>query len=71
MADLSLFLPPNITSLLKPMDQGLIECMKRLYRKQLLRKLLLTDEDEESVIAYHKRIDLKDCSYSMLTHGVL
>ena len=58
-----LFMPANITSLLQPMDQSIIECIKRHYRRQLLRKLLLADEDEEGTVAYHKKIDLKDCCY--------
>lgn len=34
------FLPPNVTSIAQPMDQGVIEAMKRLYRKNLMMKLL-------------------------------
>ncbi|KAJ8896627.1 hypothetical protein PR048_001971 [Dryococelus australis] len=30
------FLPPNITATLQQMDQGVIEKIKRIYRKQLL-----------------------------------
>ncbi|XP_053949972.1 jerky protein homolog-like [Anastrepha ludens] len=45
------------------MDQGIIECMKRLYKKQLLRKLLLADENEEGTLIYHKNINIKDCCY--------
>jgi hypothetical protein len=58
-----LYLPPNITALCQPMDQGVIETFRRLYRKELLRKLLLTDEDEESVIKMYKKIFLKDACY--------
>jgi len=27
------FFPPNVTSLIQPMDQSVIETLKRLYRK--------------------------------------
>lgn len=30
------FLPPNVTALIQPMDQGVIATMKRTYRKKLL-----------------------------------
>ena len=33
-------LPPNVTSLIQPMDQGVTENIKRRYKKHLLRKLL-------------------------------
>ena len=33
------------------MDQVVIECMKRHYRRQLLRKPLIADEDEEGTVA--------------------
>lgn len=56
------FLPPNVTALLQPMDQGVIEKMKRIYRKLLLRMLLSVD-NEESLIDFCKKINLKDCSY--------
>ena len=37
-------LPPNTTSLVQPMDQSVLENLKRRYRKELLKKLLLADE---------------------------
>jgi hypothetical protein len=57
-----LFLPPNMSSLLQPMDQGVNECTKRLYRKKLLQKLLLADGSEESVTDFYKRNNL-ECAY--------
>uniref|UniRef100_A0A5S6QGW0 DDE-1 domain-containing protein n=1 Tax=Trichuris muris TaxID=70415 RepID=A0A5S6QGW0_TRIMR len=46
------------------MDQGVIENLKRLYRKQLLRHLLLTeDRSVQSVLDFYKTITLKDCCY--------
>ena len=31
------YLPPNVTSVVQPMDQGVIECMKKNYKKIFLR----------------------------------
>lgn len=56
-----MFLPPNVTSLIQPMDQGVIETLKRNYRKILLRRLLLGDE--EGAISTVKKLNLKDCVY--------
>ncbi|GBL99028.1 hypothetical protein AVEN_160977-1 [Araneus ventricosus] len=39
-----IFIPPNTTSIMQPMDQDVIESMKRRYRKQLLNKLLFEGE---------------------------
>ena len=35
------FLPPNVTSLIQPMDQGVLESIKRRYRKKILEELVL------------------------------
>ncbi|KAJ8897474.1 hypothetical protein PR048_002820 [Dryococelus australis] len=45
------------------MDQSVIEIMKRHYRRQLLRKLLIEDENEEGIVAHRQKLYLKDCSY--------
>lgn len=34
------FLPANTTSLIQPLDQGIIKCFKTLYRKNLVRHLI-------------------------------
>ncbi|XP_050526828.1 jerky protein homolog-like [Daktulosphaira vitifoliae] len=34
------YLPPNVTSLIQPMDQGVISCLKRKYKKIFLLYLL-------------------------------
>ncbi|KAH8021837.1 hypothetical protein HPB51_018543 [Rhipicephalus microplus] len=35
------FLPPNTTAIAQPLDQGIIRALKQLYKKNLLRRLLL------------------------------
>ncbi len=39
-----LYLPPNTTSLIQPMDQGVLEPLKQQYKRDLLLRML----DEES-----------------------
>jgi hypothetical protein len=35
------FLPPNTTSLIQPMDQGVIVACKRLYKKKFLEEVMV------------------------------
>ena len=42
------------------MDQGVIEAMKRRYRKALLQKLLLEDQEGRSIIQFVEQINMKD-----------
>ncbi|CAH0729636.1 unnamed protein product, partial [Brenthis ino] len=61
------FLPPNVTSLIQPMDQSIIETLKRLYRKQFLRRLLSVDEDNvQVVLSFLKQMSLKECCYMVV-----
>jgi hypothetical protein len=39
------FFPPNTTSRLQPMDQGIIELMKKHYRKRMIQKMLIAIGD--------------------------
>lgn len=48
------------------MDQGVIEKLKRMYKRQFLRRLLLSEKDEGNVDQFLKKIDLKDCLYMLL-----
>ena len=50
------FLPPNVTSLIQPMKQGVLECLKRIYRKSILRDLISQTEDE--MLGFLKKIDM-------------
>ena len=63
----ALFLPPNTTALFQPMDQGVIESLKRRYRKALLQKLLLEDKEGRSIIQFVKQINMKDVVYMTAT----
>ncbi|GBL89465.1 hypothetical protein AVEN_87812-1 [Araneus ventricosus] len=46
-----IFMPPNTTAILQPMDQSVVESMERRYRKQLLSKLLFEGDDDEEEAA--------------------
>ena len=41
------FFPRNVTSLIQPMDQGIIETLKRSYKNSLLRELLFALESNK------------------------
>ena len=46
----SLFLPPNTTSILEPLDQGVLEAMKRRYKKYLLHHVIMENSASSSSI---------------------
>ena len=50
------FLPPNVTALLKPMDQGVLKAIKRVYRKSILRDLVT--QSNFTIQDFLKRIDM-------------
>ncbi|XP_003740248.1 jerky protein homolog-like [Galendromus occidentalis] len=61
-----IFLPPNVTALLQPMDQGAIECLKRMYRKQIMIRLFALDDGNNALMRdFNKIINLKDCCYML------
>lgn len=53
------FFPPNVTSVLQPMDQGVIQTLKLHYRKRILKKIVSTVEKNESVP--DNIVDLREC----------
>ena len=38
------YLPPNVMSLIQPMDQGVLIALKLRYKKKLLCRLLIEDD---------------------------
>nr|XP_014352132.1 PREDICTED: tigger transposable element-derived protein 4-like [Latimeria chalumnae] len=51
------FLPPNTTSKLQPMDQGIIKCLKQHYCRQLIQHMLSCFERKQDiVINFHQGI---------------
>jgi hypothetical protein len=52
------YLPPNVTSLIQPMDQGVLESLKRRYRRKILEELVLRDDSGGSIIEFLKGIHL-------------
>ena len=53
----AVFLPPNVTSLIQPMDQGIIANIKHIYKAAFLRKLLNADMD---IPTFQRSFDLRD-----------
>lgn len=56
------FLPPNTTSMIQPMDQGVIESLKRNYRKSFVEQILrgMTTNASISVDELWKSYNIKD-----------
>lgn len=52
------FLPPNTTSLIQPLDQGIIRCVKVYYRKELCRRQLASLERQGSLENFMKQFTL-------------
>ena len=55
----ALYLPLNVTSVIQPMDQGLLVALKCWYKKILLRRLLIEDENGISLIDLLKSVNMK------------
>jgi hypothetical protein len=54
------FLPANVTSLIQPMDQGVLQALKMKYTKRkLLRRLIIEDNVGGSIIDLLKSINMK------------
>lgn len=54
------YFPPNTTSILQPLDQGIIENMKRHYKSKFLRFILKTINNGADLSTVIKSINLKN-----------
>lgn len=54
-----IYLPPNVTAVVQPMDQGAISLTKKHYKKNLLRRALF---DYGGTTEYLKNINIQECS---------
>ena len=59
----AMFLPPNETAICQPMDQGILETIKRNYRRKLLSTVIEEIEEGQDMIEKLKRINVKDVDY--------
>ena len=55
-----LFLPANITSVLQPLDQGIIQNVKMHYKRKLLNCALAKIETASSVVDVQKSVNVLD-----------
>ncbi len=56
------FLPPNVTSLIQPMDQGVLESIKRRYKRKILEKLILLDDEGVPILDFLRGINMLQIS---------
>ena len=55
------YLPKNTTSLIQPLDQGIIATFKKNYRRELVSKII--SNEQQSVIEFLKGMSIKDFFY--------
>ena len=61
----AIFLPPNVTSLIQPMDQGVIEALKRRYRRKYISSILEKSEEGYNMFQSMKAFNIKDAIYTI------
>lgn len=69
------FLPPNTTSVLQPMDQGVINSFKSHYRRRLVNRYLAAIENRQDVnsikINIREAIDMLTIAWRAVTSGTI
>ncbi|XP_069780147.1 jerky protein homolog [Narcine bancroftii] len=56
------YLPPNVTSLIQPMNQGVIQNVKILYRRDFMWRMTNFDG---TILEFQKKYSLKDAIYNV------
>jgi len=56
----AVFLPPNVTAICQPMDQGVLQALKLKYCRRLLCCLISAIDNDEDYISALKKIDVLD-----------
>ena len=54
-----LMLPPNATSIVQPLDQGIIRSVKRRYKKKLVERYLVSVENNKDANTILKQLDIE------------
>ncbi|KAG0720049.1 Tigger transposable element-derived protein 7 [Chionoecetes opilio] len=65
-----MYLPPNTTSLIQPMDQGILVAMKRLYRQRFLEQVMVVIDEEDRYVGQLtldnlRKYDLKSVIFNL------
>ncbi len=58
-----MFLPPNTTAAIQPMDQAVLDPCKWRYKRKLLARIVLENEEDKPVPTILKAITIKDVVY--------
>lgn len=66
------YFPPNCTSLIQPLDQGVIVSLKRAYRSRLMQRLLLNIENgRETKIDLYMALQMMAAAWSTLKRDTI
>jgi hypothetical protein len=59
------YLPPNCTSIIQPMDQGILRSLKYYYRQQLMQKLIVAYDRGQGVDGFKKEFNIKNAIWNL------